>query len=351
MFFSIIVPVYKIDYAMLRQCLDSIVGQSFKDFEAIIIDDGSPDRCGEICDEYAKSDKRLRVIHQKNGGLSVVRNVGFAEAKGTWVYIIDGDDWLEPNALSVGYEHLKSDDEKVDVAIFDSYIEFDNCQKLNYFIGREPKATVSYHGNDKQKLIDLFFPRYYHPTEKRVWADIGCTWARFYRRSFIVDNNLRNVPGLKRTQDNIFNLYVIDKVDTITYDCIRIHHYRMSSGSASRRFDPNIVSKFLSLYREYIKYANYKGTEDNYQRAYNKLIWQFTRIFANYYSNRSNKMSLRDTLSAIGKDLSIPEFAEAISKCDTRGQRTKIKVFHFLLQHKMYFTAYLISKLNEKFRK
>ena len=91
---SIIVPVYKVE-EYLPKCIDSILAQTFNDFELILIDDGSPDRCGEICDEYAAKDSRIKVIHQKNQGVSAARNAGLDIATGTYLGFVDSDDWIE----------------------------------------------------------------------------------------------------------------------------------------------------------------------------------------------------------------------------------------------------------------
>ena len=92
---SIIVPVYKVE-KYLHKCIDSILAQTFNDFELILIDDGSPDRCGEICDEYAAKDPRIRVIHKENQGVSAARNAGLDVATGTYIGFVDSDDWIEP---------------------------------------------------------------------------------------------------------------------------------------------------------------------------------------------------------------------------------------------------------------
>jgi glycosyltransferase involved in cell wall biosynthesis len=93
---SIIVPVYKVEPYLCR-CIDSILAQTFTDFECILIDDGSPDNCPAICDEYAKKDDRIVVIHQKNKGVSAARNAGLDIVKGKWIGFVDSDDWIEPD--------------------------------------------------------------------------------------------------------------------------------------------------------------------------------------------------------------------------------------------------------------
>lgn len=113
MLFSIIIPVYNVE-KYLNQCVDSVLAQDFSDFELILVDDGSPDRCPQICDEYAEKDSRVVVIHKENGGLSDARNTGILKAQGEYVCFMDSDDyWLDTNALSKIAE--KAQDENADV--------------------------------------------------------------------------------------------------------------------------------------------------------------------------------------------------------------------------------------------
>lgn len=113
---SVIVPVYNVE-PYLRRCVDSIVAQTFSDFELILVDDGSPDNCGAICDEYAAKDGRIHVIHQKNGGLSAARNAGInwanANSDSQWLSFIDSDDWVHPCFLEYLYRAVQETDAKV----------------------------------------------------------------------------------------------------------------------------------------------------------------------------------------------------------------------------------------------
>lgn len=104
---SIIIPVYNVE-KHIRQCLDSIINQTFLDFEVLLIDDGSPDKSGDICDEYATKDSRFRVYHKVNGGVSSARNKGLDNAVGEWVTFIDADDWIEKETLEQCIENSKN---------------------------------------------------------------------------------------------------------------------------------------------------------------------------------------------------------------------------------------------------
>ena len=103
---SVIVPVYKVE-AYLHRCIDSILGQTFSDFELILVDDGSPDGCGAICDGYAARDSRVRVLHQENRGVSAARNKGVGIAAGEYVTFVDGDDWIAPEYLEILYSNAR----------------------------------------------------------------------------------------------------------------------------------------------------------------------------------------------------------------------------------------------------
>ena len=106
---SVIVPIYNVE-KYLRRCVDSILNQTFSDFELILVDDGSPDNCGKICDEYAVKDRRIVVIHQKNGGLSTARNAGidwaFVNSNSQYLSFIDRDDWVHPDFLEFLYRAI-----------------------------------------------------------------------------------------------------------------------------------------------------------------------------------------------------------------------------------------------------
>ena len=106
---SIIVPVYNVE-KYLRECVDSILNQTFTDFELILVDDGSPDNCPQICDAYAEQDNRVRVIHQKNGGLSAARNAGIEAARGNWLGFIDSDDFIAPDFYEKLYKAARDAD-------------------------------------------------------------------------------------------------------------------------------------------------------------------------------------------------------------------------------------------------
>ena len=115
MFFSVIVPIYNIE-KYIKRCIESVLEQNFTDYELILVDDGSPDNCGAICDEYARVDDRIKVIHKVNGGLVSARQAGIQVAKGDYVFNLDGDDAMHEDALQNAYDILSKT--KADIATF-----------------------------------------------------------------------------------------------------------------------------------------------------------------------------------------------------------------------------------------
>lgn len=125
--FSVIVPVYKVE-KYLNQCVDSILAQTFRNFELILVDDGSPDDCGAICDEYARKDSRVKVIHKGNGGIVSARQAGYRISKGKYICNVDSDDYIAPELLAMAEEKIR--DSCVDAVLF-GYVRFgENCEIL-----------------------------------------------------------------------------------------------------------------------------------------------------------------------------------------------------------------------------
>ena len=215
---SVIVPVYKAE-KYLHRCVDSILAQTFTDFEVLLIDDGSPDRSGDICDEYAKKDSRVRVFHKENGGVSSARQCGIDNAQGEYTIHADPDDWVEPNMLEELYAKAKEDD--ADMVICDFYEEHKNKQ---LYIKQQPSKldnqTVfkelfqQLHCSCCNKLIKLACYKKFKisfPKEMNLWEDgyvmfhltmnpIGISYlpkAYYHYDNFTNGNSIVRKPAMK----------------------------------------------------------------------------------------------------------------------------------------------------------
>lgn len=185
---SIIIPVYKCE-PFLRRCLDSIQSQSFEDWEAILIDDGSPDNSGSICDEYAKRDSRFKVIHKPNSGVSDTRNKGLDDAKGEYIVFIDSDDWIGPNYLASFAAHQEYD------LILTGYHRFGAVDSYNY--GKEEKAF------DNMKDFVTEWKDLFDKTQRSI-SGLTFPWGKAMRASIIRNAHLRFDSDMKYGEDACF---------------------------------------------------------------------------------------------------------------------------------------------------
>ena len=181
--FSVIVPVYKVE-KYLKICVDSIIGQSYRDFELILVDDGSPDTCGEICDKYSTSDTRVKVVHKENGGLSSARNTGLDIAKGKYIIFTDSDDfWDDANALEHIHNNLIETD--ADVLVFPAKRYYENKDKYTYIIASDV---------DRSKIIDKDVnASIRYMIENNVYR--AAAWNKVVKKSIIDSHTMRFKNG------------------------------------------------------------------------------------------------------------------------------------------------------------
>ncbi len=187
---SVIVPVYKVE-PYLRQCVESILAQTYTDFELILVDDGSPDNCGAICDEYAQKDSRVRVVHQKNGGLSAARNAGLDIAKGEYVIFIDSDDYIAPNLVETAMAEMQTGVE---------------CVCFNYSVVTESNTKIA-----EQMILEDIDLRTAEKKERFIYNllmhRIGWeAWNKLFLREAIERNKIRFDPQIKYAEDQLFSV-------------------------------------------------------------------------------------------------------------------------------------------------
>lgn len=175
-FVSVIVPIYNVE-RYLNQCVDSILSQTYDKLEVILVDDGSPDNCGKICDDYANKDERIKVIHKKNGGLSSARNAGLNVISGDYVSFVDSDDWLAKDT----YEYClkKLGENGCDAILFDSILTSDRQKLL------EPADDYTTVIKGRNEILDFFM---YNSTKSSRWYSV---WGGLYKRELIVGITFR----------------------------------------------------------------------------------------------------------------------------------------------------------------
>ena len=203
---SVIVPIYKVE-PYLRRCVDSILAQTYHDIEVILVDDGSPDNCPEMCDEYAAQDERIKVIHKANGGLSSARNVGLDAASGDWVSFIDSDDWIEPDMYEILLQNAENANAEISVGgVNDELVDHD----------RVIVTKTTYHGALKQETLS--------PTEAmaRYFTTSWAAWDKIYRKELF--QTIRFPVG-EINEDEAIVLKLLDTCTAVSYTNQVFYHY------------------------------------------------------------------------------------------------------------------------------
>lgn len=196
---SVIVPVYKVE-PYLRRCVDSILNQTYKNLEIILVDDGSPDNCGAICDEYAAKDPRVRVIHKENGGISDTRNAGLDICTGEYISFVDSDDWIEPGHIRSLYSCLQKDNQ---IAVSD-IMRIDEYGSL--------AATFVYEVKKHSEMEPVF----------------GYVWNKLYPVALLREESF---PNINYEEDLLFNFRLMRKKPEYVYTGEKTYCYLLRQNS------------------------------------------------------------------------------------------------------------------------
>lgn len=223
---SVIVPVYNVE-KYLPRCIDSILSQTFTDFELLLIDDGSPDNSGNICDEYALKDKRVRVFHKPNGGVSSARNLGIERTLGEWITFIDADDYIEQDFLSIpedAIEDLLIQNYKVLKNGSDSCFDFE-------------RVCIS-----QSQILPLL-------NENLVKRIFRVPWAKFFKKTIIEENEIRFLHDVKIGEDSLFMLDYLFYVNSVRYLSSGIYIYIKGENETINKYEQSVYQciKYLRV--------------------------------------------------------------------------------------------------------
>ena len=326
---SVIIPVYKVE-KYLEKCVDSVINQTYKNLEIILVDDGSPDNCPKICDEYAKKDKRIKVIHKENGGVGSARNKGMEKAVGEYITFVDSDDWLEKNFIQ---EML---------FIINKYkVDYVTC---GYYRVYENKKEII-NGNLEEIVIDS---KEYVNKLLNVQNGYGFVHMKLIKKEKI--SSLRFEEKLVVGEDALFNIQLCKNIEKIVIYNKPLYNYYFNTNSVVRKYNNEYCNNYLKsmIYMsEYIR-KNYKS-ENVIQNLYNYIAYHVLLICVNYCYHPDNPNKGRKLLVETVK---IDLFKEAINNSNYNGLSVSRKISLFTLKYKLYFLMSLICIIRQKqFRK
>ncbi len=241
---SVIIPIYKVeDY--LRECVDSVLNQTYQNLEVILVDDGSPDRCGVICDEYAAKDTRITVIHKENGGLSDARNAGLDIAKGEYISFVDSDDFVHPQFIETLYTALTENN--ADVSFCD-FLRFRDGEKIVINPTTDDKKTVVL---SSEEMVNTLYNSDWVPKNIVVWN-------KLYKRTIFT--SLRFPKGLNHEDEYIFlDVYTNIKKVVFVDSALLFYRTRDESIMGNKYSDKNVES-FKMITKNRIQNSHFKNT-------------------------------------------------------------------------------------------
>ena len=249
---SVIIPVYKVEN-FIRKCVNSVISQTYSNIEIILVDDGSPDNCGKICDEYAKNDKRIKVIHKKNGGLSSARNAGLSIATGEFVMFVDSDDWISINTAEKMMKIMS--EYNPDMIVFEYMSVFPDGR-----IERKTPIAENFQILNTKDAVELLIK------DDQITNHV---WRKFYKRKSLKENLF---PVGKNYEDLFVSAELLLECDKIAYTNEAYYYYYQNNFGI-------------------VKTVNYKNCLDYYEGCnyeHSKIREKFPELEINTYVAKFN---------------------------------------------------------------
>lgn len=336
---SLIVPVYKVPEKFLRKCIDSLIAQTYKNIEIILVDDGSPDNCGKICDEYQKKDGRIVVVHQSNKGLSGARNTGFNHANGKWITFVDGDDWIEKNTCETYIKYAKSD---FDIII--SSVIKDYGKKIYYYNYDDKYVDNKVYENEEVKYLQSEVLDFN--------GNIAFAYGKLIRRDFLKKYEIKHDELLKQGAEGIeFNVRLFEKANKVLFIKKYLYHYMYNDQSISTTHDienHKYVLKCFEKIKDFI--LNSKNKDELLEKFYNRMLYVIITTAISGYFNPSNNEKFSEKKYGYKKYLENPLVKESLKNGKENGLGFKRKIVLRMIKFKFYSGIDIFAKIR-KFQK
>lgn len=334
MFFSVIVPIYKIE-KYLKRCIDSVLSQTCKDFELILVDDGSPDNCPAICDEYASGNPDIKVIHKKNGGLVSARQAGIKIASGEYVFNLDGDDALLPNALECAKNIIEKTN--ADIVSF-SYREWREGKTKDMVNTVVPEGFYN-----KEDMVKLVYPH--------LLSDINMdhlfyfVWGKAVRRSLITPHqlNVRTTISLGEDLSCMVPCYL--EAESMYMDYTPVYLYTIRGDSLTTSFTTKQLVQLTEVIEDFYKITLKKPEDFDEQIARYSCFMCFAILAAAAEGGHFNYLNEIKSLilESINKDL--------IKKAKFENITTKTKIAMALMKKEHIKAAFYFLNFAGKIKR
>lgn len=327
---SVIVPVYNGE-KYIDTCMKCLLEQTYSNIEIILVNDGSKDKSGEICDRYAQNNNNVKVVHKSNGGLSSARNAGIEASTGEFLYFYDVDDEITPDLVKDNVELAQK--HNADVVLFCFWYYVEDRKEL---ISNQMQETFI--GNSQE-----FFERgLTEVIEKEIF---NAPWNKMVRRSVMEENNIRFNTDYPIYEDVIFASEMFPKVSKIVVNKEMYYKYFVrSSGTLITRYYPNLFDAVSLYYKNIVQYCNKYKNHDTQLARFNYLYFRLITAHLKQVSCHKD-LAKKEKYRLLKRICEDQLFRRAIYGIKLKGKK---KIIRFLIGHKMYRSIYMLYNLRSK---
>lgn len=328
---SIIVPVYNAE-AYMERCIQSLLKQTLQNIEIILVDDGSTDRSCCLCDEYARRDERVLVIHQKNRGASSARNTGIRNAKGKYIGFVDADDFVESDMYKKMYEQAVVS--KAEIVFCNLYT---NNDKMKAYI-----RDGIYEGD---KLTEEIYPRLISVIDEKRYGKVlrGAVWCRIFEREFLLKNDIFFNENLIYNEDGLFCIQSTLKCQRYLYlGQEYLYHHMQVEGSITKRYINNlwIMQKvMIDELKKCTKDYCYDFSEQIAKKTFDIAVYSIENEI-----KKNNKNSFRAKLKQIKDIVNDPLISEAIRRLEGKQMNKINSAYYKCIKNKKALLSFACAK-------
>ena len=335
--YCIIIPVYHVEQ-YLERCLDSVVRQTYRNLEVILIHDRTEDRSGDICDTYASLDKRLQVVHREKADVSSARNIGLGMCSGDYVIFLDADDWLEENFCE-RLNHIIEEKGLVDLVLADAYYEGKKSEPKKLF----NCDTHVFEGKEEKELLqlDVLSCRFRHEKIQGMDSEILCpVWGKAFHSNIAKSIDFRG----KKCEDILYNLYAFQKSRQIVYLPEYLYHYRLNDASANVRYNIERKKEYSFFLQQCRRFVQENGLDGRFLEAIRiRSIWCMLAVINNTVSHPANRASFRQKRKMVKELAADGCFKDAWHSGKPVGLKGRARIVTWLMKCRLYGTVVALS--------
>lgn len=333
---TVIVTIYNTPSEYLIKCIESIINQTLKEIEIILVNDGSTEEIRGICEKYKNKDSRIKLINQGNQGESVARNVGIENATTDNITFVDSDDWIEQDMCEKIYNYIEKIGKDYEIIIFNCYVDYPNKKIENIFY---PVAGLLNQEDMEQiqlQNIEKGITKYYPPE-----SNVSVIWSKVYNKEFINKNDLKFVPKIIRMPDAIFNMEAFEKAKKVYVLQENLYHYQKNGFSICQRYSKETINYYETYFKFVKKYIQKYNKNEKFVDTLNiKIVTSIDNYMYNYFLHRDNPQSIKYRKAEFRKLLDKELYQKAI---------TEVKAKYLSLYQKMILKNAKDKNINNLF--